>query len=458
MTMTNHPRGRPYPSLAGNRLRNFVRRITNTTDLLTELRDLAGDHGLIEYRVLGQRFVFICDPVLAEEVYLHQHQRFHKGKFFKRALENPTILTGDGDDHRRRRKLYQPAFSRKAREGYHPGIIGEIDAAWGRLRDGEIIDLNHASQELMLNIANRTFFGGDAAVDVDLIEQFLDVMIWNGFVAHLPGHRFFKALPLPGNIRYRRVTDKLAARITELVRRARQDTEQRSDLVSWLATATDEEGIDQPFTEDELRDEIYVLLLVSHDNSAAALTWGLYHLSRNPETREKMEREVDAVLGGRLPELGDIGKLTYTRAVFDETLRISPPATYLGRQAVEDVMIDDYLIPGGTVVHLAVRIPMHDERWFHDPEAFIPERWLEDPQPARPRYAYTPFGGGARLCSGLTLSVNSIVATLAVLAQRWRVDPVSDEFPEITDSLTYKVKGSLPARVGRRPTGQGGGD
>lgn len=456
LTMTKHSRGRPYPLLRGNRIRNFINRFSSTTGFLGELHELAGEHGLIEFRVLGQSFVFISDPVLAEEVYLRQHQRFHKGKFFKRVLDNPTIITGDGDDHRRRRKLYQPAFSRAAREGYHPFIINEIEAAWGRLRDGEVTDLNHASKELMLNIANKTFFGGDAAADVGVIEEFIEVMIWSGIVAHLPAYKLFKALPLPGNIRYRRVTKRLGARIAEVVQKARQDSGQRSDLVSWLATATDEEGIDEPFTDEELRDEIYVLLFVSHDNSASALTWSLYYLSRYPETREKLEKEVDEVLGGRLPEPGDIKKLVYARAVFDEALRLSPPATFLGRETIEDVMVKDYLLPKGTVVHLAVRIPMQDERWFHDSKEFIPERWLEDPQQSRPRYAYAPFGGGVRLCSGLTLSVDEIVAALAVMAQRWRVDPVSDEFPEITDALTYMVKGELPVRVSRRPNGQAG--
>ena len=457
LTMTSHPRGRNYPSLRGNRIRNFISRFSSTTDFLAELHEMAGEHGLIEFHVLGQSFVFVSDPVLAEEIYLRQHQRFHKGKFFKRVLDNPTIITGDGDDHRRRRKLYQPAFSKAAREGYHPYIIEEIEAAWGRLRHGEITDLNRQSKELMLNIANRTFFGGDAAADIDVIEEFIEAMIWSGIVAHLPAYRLFKALPLPGNLRYRRVTKRLGARIAEVVKKARQDSGQRSDLVSWLATATDEEGIDEPFTEEELRDEIYVLLFVSHDNSASALTWSLYYLSRNPDKREKLEREVDEVLGGRPPEPGDIKKLVYSRAVFDEALRLSPPATFLGREAVEDVMVGDYLLPKGTVVHLAVRIPMHDERWFHDPQKFIPERWLEDPQPSRPRYAYAPFGGGTRLCSGLTLSVDEILAALAVLATHWRVDPVSEEFPEITDALTYMVKGKLPVRVSRRPNGQSSG-
>lgn len=451
MTQTKHAAGRPYPVLRGRRLRNFMARIRNSTEFFSELHRRAGEAGLIEYWVLGQRFVVIFDPGMTEDVMLRQSDRFNKGKVYKRVLENPTIITGDGDDHRRRRKLYQPAFSLRARRGYHPHIVEEAKSMWDRLHDGETIDIDATSHELMLNIANRTFFGGDAAIEARLLKESLDTITWISIIGHLPFHKFFKALPLPGNIRYRRVLGELEVKIHEVVQKARQTSDERSDLVSWLATATDEEGVDSPFTEEEIRDEVHMLLLAGHETSASMLTWCLYYLSRYPETREKMEREVDEVLGGRLPEEEHLGKLVYTRAVFDEALRLSPPVAYLGRQAIEDVMINDYFIPKDTVVHLAIRIPMRQEQWFHDPDEFIPERWLEDPQPDRPRYAYAPFGGGVRLCSGLLLAVMEIVFSLAIFAQRWRVDPLSEGFPKVTDVVLYKVKHGLPVRVSSRP-------
>ena len=457
-TMTAHSAGQPYPVLKGNRIRNLMKRVRNSTDFFSELHSLAGDAGLIEYRVLNQRFVAIFDPVKTEQVMLRQHRKFNKGMVYKRVLDNPTIITGDGDDHKRRRKLYQPAFAPKARKGYFPHILGEAKSTWDRLRDGETIDLDHKSHQLMLDIANKTFFGGDAKVDARLLMDSIEVLTWISIICHLPFHEFFKALPLPGNIRYRRVLGELEGKIGEVVRIARESSDERSDLISWLASSTDEDGVEEPFTEEELRDEVHMLLLAGHETSASMLTWCLYYLSRYPGCRDRMEREVDEVLGGRLPVLEDLDRLVYTRAVFDEALRLSPPVAYLGRQALEDVMVDDYLIPKDTVVHLAVRIPMQQEEWFYDPLEFIPERWLQDPQPKRPRYAYMPFGGGVRLCSGLLLAAMEIVTSMAVFAQRWRVDPISEEFPEVTDVVLYKLKNGLPARVSRRPNGQAGGN
>jgi cytochrome P450 len=64
---------------------------------------------------------------------------------------------------------------------------------------------------------------------------------------------------------------------------------------------------------------------------------------------------------------------------------------------------------------------MHrDPRWFPDAAAFCPERWLAE-DPARPKFAYFPFGGGARVCIGERFAWMEGVLILAVLGQRWRL-------------------------------------
>ncbi len=453
-TKTDHDFGRPYPRLAGSRLSGLTERFGNATVPYERLHELAGDHGLVECRASGRRLVFVCDPVLADEVCLRHHERFRRGWLLGRVLENPTIVTCDGDDLLRRRRLYQPALGRKAREGCHPDIVAEIDATRSGLRDGDVVDLNRASRALMLNIAGRTLIGEDAGVGADLAKEFVEAMAWRARVARRPAWRFLAALPLPGNVRYRRVAGRLEGRIRELVRRARQDGPQRPGLVAWLANAADGEGVHARFAEDELRDELYALLFVSHDCSASALARSLCRLGRSPEARERLEREVDEVLGGRPPEPGDLGRLGFARAVLDETLRLAPPAACLGRQATEDVVVKGYLIPKGAVVHLAIRVPRQGERRLRDAERFVPERWLGDPQRDRSRDACVPFGGGPWPCSGIAPGADEVVASLAMLAQRWRLDPVSDASREVEDVAASMARGSLPVRVSARRTGR----
>ena len=94
-----------------------------------------------------------------------------------------------------------------------------------------------------------------------------------------------------------------------------------------------------------------------HETTANALAWMWYLLALNPEARDRMLEEVDAVLGDRRPTVDDIPQLPWTTACFQEAMRFYPPAWVIPRTCVEDDVIDGHRIPkGATVV-----IPMlHD--------------------------------------------------------------------------------------------------
>ena len=62
-----------------------------------------------------------------------------------------------------------------------------------------------------------------------------------------------------------------------------------------------------PFSGDrDIRDELYTLVIGSIDSTTSALVWGLDYLARNPAQRERLEREIDEVLGSRPLEGGGL--------------------------------------------------------------------------------------------------------------------------------------------------------
>ena len=85
----------------------------------------------------------------------------------------------------------------------------------------------------------------------------------------------------------------------------------------------------------------------------------------------------------------------------------------------------------------------------------MPERWL-DPQPERPKYAFMPFGAGNRGCVGETFARMSAVCALAAIAQKWRLEVVSDQPPPLNTMVGYFFRNGLRVRVVARPT-EGGG-
>ena len=193
------------------------------------------------------------------------------------------------------------------------------------------------------------------------------------------------------------------------------------------------------------------MLIAGHETSANTLVWSFYYLSRYPEVRARLEKEVDEVLGGRLPTTEDIDHLVYAGAVMDEVLRISPPSILVGRRCIEDCELGGYHIPKGTIVQPFIRAPHRNEKYWPQATEFRPERWFEPDQPKRPTHAYIPFGAGESKCAGVAFARSEVVLTLAIITQRWRVETKSKEFPKVnTLAGFYKPTGGLPCIVHRR--------
>ena len=135
------------------------------------------------------------------------------------------------------------------------------------------------------------------------------------------------------------------------------------------------------------------------------------------------------MLDGRTPAVEDVPKLEYTRAVVAESMRLYPPAWTMGRRAIEPHTIDGHIIEPGALVIVSQWIVHHDPRWWHEPNAFRPNGGSTTgpgagsrtaARPARPKYAYFPFGGGSRICIGESFAWTEAILLLATIAQQWR--------------------------------------
>ena len=439
------------PGPRGRRLRNLMRRVRDTTGFFAELRRHYGD--VVEYRILDKRFCLLFRPDLMEEVIAQERCSFRKGAQERKAMENDCIITANGEDHERRRRLVQPSFTPRSIQGYGEKMVSELVRASDALSDGDQIDMDHLATGLSLSIAARTFFGDDMGVGTQLMKDYLTSFRWMFALGHLPFDHLAKAVPLPRTVAAKRCIDEFHGAIYATIRRTRESSG-RTDLISHLVTAWDADRPNRDFTESELKDEVLAILVASHVTIATTMAWSIYHLSRNPDARTRLEEEVDTVLEGRLPGFHDFNRLPYTKAIVDEALRMTPPVTYLGRIPTHDVVIGGYRIRKDTIVQLSIRTPMHQEDYFQEPDRFVPERWLTKPRPELPRLAYAPFGTGIRFCSGFRFAMLELVLALSIFAQRWRFDVTLEGFPPVSDAIFYRCRNGLPVAVRRRP-GQG---
>ncbi len=127
---------------------------------------------------------------------------------------------------------------------------------------------------------------------------------------------------------------------------------------------------------EELRDEVLTLLLAGHETTASSLAWTLMLLSRYPAARERLENEVDEVLGGREPKAEDVDDLPWTKAVLSEAMRLYPPAWTIERDAVEDDDVAGVPIPAGSTIAVPPYLIHRNADIWPNPEGFQPERFM----------------------------------------------------------------------------------
>jgi cytochrome P450 len=173
-------------------------------------------------------------------------------------------------------------------------------------------------------------------------------------------------------------------------------------------------------------------------------------ISQSPEIEAKLHGEVDRVLQGRLPAVADLQALTFTEKIVTEAMRLYPPAWIVGRRAIAEFPIGEYVAPPRTIMIMSPYIVHHDARYYAEPDRFDPGRWTADFKATLPQFAYFPFGGGPRRCIGESFAWMELVLVVATIAQRWRLALVPGHPVEPQPVVTLRTKHGMKMTPARR--------
>jgi cytochrome P450 len=216
-----------------------------------------------------------------------------------------------------------------------------------------------------------------------------------------------------------------------------------------LLLAQDEED-GRGLTDGEVRDEAMTLFLAGHETTANALSWTWFLLSGAQDVEARMHEELDRVLGKGMPTVADLARLPYVEQVVTESMRLYPPAWMIGRRAVGDQPLGEYVLPNRALVLLSPYVTQRDRRFFADPEWFRPERWAPSFKASLQPFAYFPFGGGARRCIGEPFAWMELMLLVSTIAQRWRIHVVPDHPVVPQPVMTLRLKHGLRATLEMR--------
>ena len=407
-------------------------------------RDEHGDFVPIRFGPFRAHMAY--GPAEIEEVLVEHAADFRKsfGTRMLIPLLGNGLLTAEGDDWLRHRRLASPAFHRDRVAGYGRTMAAYADDSVETWGDGAAVDLHEEMTALTLRIVARTLF------DTDVIPQIAEVArvgteVQDFYYGRFASLRFLIPtwVPTPGNRALARAIRRLNEVVLGIVRE-RRPGEDRGDLLSLLLLARDEGGAGM--SEQQVKDEVMTLLLAGHETTALALTWAFTLLDRNPEARDRLERELATVLVDRPAAPEDIPSLPYAGAVINETLRLYPPAYVTGREAVRDTVIGGVRLPKGHIVLISMHTTHRDPRFFPEPDAFRPERWLDGLEKRLPRGAFLPFGMGSRKCIGSSFAMMEAVLLLATIARRRRFELAPGEVPS-QPAITLRPATAVMGRV-----------
>lgn len=404
---------------------------------------------IVYYRFLHVPICQLTHPDHIEEVLVRNAANFQKSRDYgalKFILGNG-LLTNEGLAWQKQRQLIQPAFRHENIAVYAEIMADSTAKHLARWKNGETRDLHHEMAELTLDIVAKSLFGTKLTYDArkigDEVAAVMERFFAQSALAFLLPDRF----PIPKTPRLLRSKWHLDNVVLSIIRERRASGTSANDLLQRLLDAQDEHGA--RMTDEQLREEIMTLFLAGHETTANALTWTWYLLAQNPKAEQALMAELDAVLGGKPPRLGDLSKLPYTEMVVKESMRLYPPAWGIGRRALADFEIGGYRIPTGTNIFIMQWLTHRDARFFPDPERFDPERWREDPvrKGKIPRFAYFPFGGGPRVCIGAGFAMMETTLLLATIAQQYRFTLSADAKVSPFFSVTLRPKRGLPMRL-----------
>ncbi|KAL0360761.1 UNVERIFIED_CONTAM: cytochrome [Sesamum radiatum] len=198
------------------------------------------------------------------------------------------------------------------------------------------------------------------------------------------------------------------------------------------------------------------MMLGGSDTTTVTLIWALCLLLSNQHTLKRAQEELDNHIGKeRLVKDSDIEKLPYIQAIIKETLRLQPVTPLLPpRESTEDCTVAGYHIPVGTRLVLNLWKLHRDPRVWTDPLEFRPERFLLEHREVDVRgkhFELLPFGGGRRICPGISFGLRVTQLALASFLHEFEVEKFSDEAVDMTGSFGTTNMKVTPLEVLLKP-------
>ena len=354
-----------------------------------------------------------------------------------------SILVLTDDQHRRERKLLGPPFHGARMRAYGVVMQRATREEMRTWRVGEVVDFQRAMQRISLAVISEAVFGLSDRAEAQNAERlavgFMDSL--SPLILFFPALRrqYFGMTPFAKSMRARRALEEV---LEQQIRRSRQRPPSE-DILSMMIHAKYDDG--SSMSDEQIRDELFTLLLAGHETTALGLSWLFYHLYHNPETLVRLRGELVAL--GRHPEPEAIAQCRYLDACASESLRIYPVVAETFRKMRVPLQLGPYMVPAGYAVSVSAIGVHHNPAIYPEPSTFRPERFLE--RKFTP-FEFVPFGGGTRRCLGAAFAQYEMKLVAHEVLTHCELSPANEKpIRPAMRGPTFGPKGGVPMRIMR---------
>ncbi|NXU48195.1 CP46A hydroxylase, partial [Turnix velox] len=373
--------------------------------------------------------------------------------FGERFLGNGLVTVRDHEHWHKQRRIMDPAFSRS----YLIGLMETFNEKAEELMEKLDEKADGKTEFSMLNMMNRVTMDviGKVAFGLELNALSDDKMPLPHAVRMVMEGMTKARIPLlqymPGKqklVKEVRESVRLLRRVAkECIDRRREDIQNGKEAtLDILTQILKGDALEETRDDESILDNFITFFVAGHDTTANQLSFTVMALGQHPEILERVQAEVDEVLGAKRDIVyDDLGKLKYLSQVLKESLRLYPPVAGTVRWLEKEHVVDGIRIPAKTTLIFSTYIMGRMERYFKDPLTFNPDRFSKDAP--KPYYCYFPFSLGPRSCIGQVFAQMEAKVVMAKLLQRFEFQLVPGQSFGLVESGTFRPLGGVMCKL-----------
>ncbi|XP_063234858.1 cytochrome P450 4g15-like [Bacillus rossius redtenbacheri] len=431
--------------LLGNTWQVVARR----EDILRYLKEMRERYGAVARLWFGPvLFVGFTDPKEIA-VILSSSKTLNKPMFYKTLnfVFGNSLLTAESEDWKRYRKILDPAFRNHIIDSY----VSTFHEKSQRLADlleehsaGEPINMADHIMPCALEMLSETSLG----VPMDIqgknhihsaVENFPKLLEMASYVFITPW-LWFKWTLKCYLIYYNNtaLVTPIRSFVTSIVKDKMDfflhsknkvtldlkdiDTPKQLGFLEQIVSTLVENP--ELLNEEELKDQAMFVIASGTDTTAYTVATTLMLLGLHQDVQRKVLQEQEIIFGedmSRSVTAKDLKEMVYLEQVINETMRLYPVIPLVARRADEDVRVNSYTFPAGTIFVIPIYLVHRESDYFPNPDAFDPDRFSSENSASRPASSFIPFTYGRKTCIGKRYAYIAMKTMLSVLLRRYEV-------------------------------------